>query len=127
MQRIVDESLRRGLLATHFVAGAVFAALVSACGSDNTTAPRALTEPPVAATQLGLSSAFDPYIFLVPTTDDAGANDDPDQSDLNSFTRADNVTSRLGGGGKARGQEPGGGDEATEGESALHLELLGLS
>jgi hypothetical protein len=49
----------------------------------------------VVATQFGLSTVFDPYLFLLPTTDDGGANDDPDQSDLNSFTRADNVSGKL--------------------------------
>ena len=96
MQRIVDETFRRGRFATWFAAAAFL--LLSACGTEKGVAPlapRAVTDPPVATTQLGLTSAFDPYIFLIPTTDDAGANDDPDQSDLNSFTRADNVSGRL--------------------------------
>jgi hypothetical protein len=36
------------------------------------------------------------FIFAGNTCDDAGANDEPAQSDLNCFSRADNVTGRLG-------------------------------
>jgi hypothetical protein len=43
-----------------------------------------------------LSSVFSTYTFLGFVTDDQGANDTPAQSDLNAFTRADNVTGFIG-------------------------------
>jgi hypothetical protein len=43
-----------------------------------------------------LSPVFDPYQFLGFVTDDQGANDTPAQSDLNAFTRADNVSGKIG-------------------------------
>ena len=43
-----------------------------------------------------LSAEFDDYQFLGFVTDDQGANDTPAQSDLNAFTRADNVSGKLG-------------------------------
>jgi hypothetical protein len=36
------------------------------------------------------------FIYLPPVCDDAGVNDVPEQSDLNCFSRADNVANRLG-------------------------------
>jgi len=45
---------------------------------------------------LSLSAEFNQYQFLGFVTDDAGANDTPSQSDLNAFTRADNVTGKIG-------------------------------
>ena len=70
------------------------AALVS-CNSDHTTGPRSIA-PEGTAKQLGLSSAFDGYVFLPFLVDVQGANDQPTQSDLNGFTRADNVSGKLG-------------------------------
>src|SRR5512138_333121 len=71
-----------------------FAALIS-CTSDSTTGPRSIV-PTGTAQQLGLSSAFDSYVFLPFLLDVQGANDQPAQSDLNGFTRADNVSGKLG-------------------------------
>jgi len=69
-------------------------ALVS-CTSDRATEPRFMA-PTITAKQLGLTSAFDAYVFLPFLLDVQGANDQPAQSDLNGFTRADNVSARLG-------------------------------
>jgi uncharacterized repeat protein (TIGR01451 family) len=99
MQRIVDETFRRGRLATQFVAGAFLLALASACGTDSAVAPtppRAVAEPQDALRLLELSAAFDAYAFAPLTKDDGGANDYSGQNDLNVFTRADNVTGYLG-------------------------------
>jgi uncharacterized repeat protein (TIGR01451 family) len=43
-----------------------------------------------------LSTEFDQYQFLGFVTDDQLANDTPAQSDLNAFTRADNVSGKIG-------------------------------
>jgi hypothetical protein len=43
-----------------------------------------------------LSSEFNQYQFLGFVTDTKGANDEPAQSDLNAFTRADNVSGKIG-------------------------------
>jgi len=66
------------------------------CSSDQSTAPRSLSPTTIAAKQLGLSSTFDSYLFLPFTLDVQGPNDQPSQSDLNGFTRADNITGKLG-------------------------------
>src|SRR4029079_5234515 len=42
-----------------------------------------------------LSAEFNQYQFLGYVLDDAGASDTPAQSDLNAFTRADNVTGKV--------------------------------
>jgi hypothetical protein len=100
MQRIVDETLRRGRLATQFVVGATLLTLVSACGSEKGVAP--IAPPGSISQEAGLQkltefgSIFDTYEFSLYTLDDAGANDDPAQSDLNKFARADNVTGKIG-------------------------------
>lgn len=49
-----------------------------------------------SAPQATLTSAFDAFQFLGFVLDDQGANDTPAQSDLNAFTRADNVSGRVG-------------------------------
>src|SRR5512146_2234649 len=71
------------------------AALIS-CTSDRATGPRSGLAPSIPAKQLGLSSAFDQYVFLPFLLDVQGPNDQPAQSDLNGFTRADNVAGKLG-------------------------------
>ena len=43
-----------------------------------------------------LSAEFNQYDFLGFVPDDAGVNDVPAQSDLNAFTRADNVSGKIG-------------------------------
>src|SRR5687768_7867587 len=43
-----------------------------------------------------LGVEFDQYQFLGFVKDDNGANDTPAQSDLNAFTRADNVANKIG-------------------------------
>jgi hypothetical protein len=43
-----------------------------------------------------LSSEFNQYQFLGFVLDQQGVNDEPSQSDLNAFTRADNVTGKIG-------------------------------
>lgn len=50
----------------------------------------------VGTPQAALTSAFDAYQFLGFVVDDQGANDTPAQSDLNAFTRADNVAGKIG-------------------------------
>jgi hypothetical protein len=74
---------------------ATLAALVS-CTSDRATEPRSAFAPSIPAKQLGLSSAFDQYVFLPFLLDVQGPNDQPAQVDLNGFTRADNVSGKLG-------------------------------
>jgi hypothetical protein len=54
-------------------------ALIS-CTSDRATEPR-LIAPTTTAKQLGLSSAFDQFLFLPFLLDVQGANDQPAQSD----------------------------------------------
>jgi hypothetical protein len=76
------------------IAAGALAALVS-CTSDHVTNPRSIA-PTAAVEQLGLSSAFDSYAFLPFLLDVQGANDQPAQVDLNGFTRADNVSGKLG-------------------------------
>ena len=96
MQPIVDETFRRGRFVTRFIAAACLLSLLTGCGSDS-TAPRTLQ--PQAADQQKLAefgSIFDAYEFSLYTLDDAGANDDPAQSDLNKFARADNVSGKIG-------------------------------
>jgi hypothetical protein len=97
MQPIVDETFRRGRFVTQFVAAACFLSLITACGTESSTAPRTLQ--PHSADEQKLTefgTVFDAYEFSLYTLDDAGANDDPAQSDLNKFARADNVNGMIG-------------------------------
>jgi hypothetical protein len=99
MRRIVFDTLNHARFVLRAVVATCLLLVFSACGADNkesATGPATAVEPGPVSVQLGLSELFDPYIFLVPTPDDAGAGDAPDQSDMNSFTRADNVAGRLG-------------------------------
>jgi hypothetical protein len=98
MRRIVFDALNHARFGVRPVIAASFLLVLSACGADDNGSATGLApvaEPGPVSVQLGLSELFDPYIFLVPTRDDAGAGDAPDQSDMNSFTRADNVAGRL--------------------------------
>ena len=71
------------------------AALVLASCSEDALAPG--TENNAAGTpRHSLSSEFDAYQFLGEVKDVGGANDVPAQSDLNAFTRADNVSGKVG-------------------------------
>ena len=88
---VVVGRIRRTGVRTLAVCG-VF--LVASCGEE-VLAPS--TENYSAGVPLAsLSAEFDPYQFLGFVKDDQGANDTPAQSDLNAFTRADNVTGKIG-------------------------------
>lgn len=65
-------------------------ALLASCSEP--IVPPADQPPAIGAPRFDLSPTFDPYEFLGFVPDDNGANDTPAQSDLNAFTRADNVT-----------------------------------
>ncbi|MGW8281862.1 MAG: DUF7507 domain-containing protein, partial [Gemmatimonadota bacterium] len=62
-------------------------------GCDGEWAP---TEPASEPAINGTSLASTGFQFLDPVCDDAGPNDVPEQSDLNCFSRADNVPGSLG-------------------------------
>jgi hypothetical protein len=67
--------------------------LLFTLGCDGEWSPtQPASEPAVDGTPLASSG----FIFLDPVCDDAGPNDVPEQSDLNCFSRADNVSGRLG-------------------------------
>src|SRR5215218_7721310 len=67
-----------------------------ACGDDAREATGPGTESfSTRAPLTTLGSEFNQYQFLGFVTDDQGANDTPAQSDLNAFTRADNVSGRI--------------------------------
>lgn len=63
-------------------------------GSRGVAAPGTLAA--TSSPRLALSSEFTSYEFLGWVKDDNGANDTPAQSDLNAFTRADNVAGKIG-------------------------------
>src|SRR5678816_501116 len=65
--------------------------LTSTCSDNPVTTQNQLPNVEVPRPQF-LSSAFNGFDFLGFVKDDQGANDTPAQSDLNAFTRADNVT-----------------------------------
>src|SRR5215217_3955900 len=68
-----------------------------ACGDDAREATGPGTESFSTRAPLAtLSSEFNQYLFLGFVLDDQGANDTPAQSDLNAFTRADNVAGKIG-------------------------------
>ncbi len=70
------------------------AAVLASCG-EQALAPDGGSYPggaPLAT----LTAEFNQYQFLGFVLDDQGANDTPSQSDLNAFTRADNVSGKIG-------------------------------
>jgi hypothetical protein len=84
---------RRAQLSLGF--GIVTSLVATSCSETPTTlgdVPTVEVVPPPAF----LSSEFNQYEFLGFVKDDAGANDTPAQSDLNAFTRADNVGGKIG-------------------------------
>lgn len=75
-------------------AGFCSALLLASCGeAPMTPQPEGYS---VGVPLAALSTEFDSYQFLGFVLDDAGANDTPSQSDLNAFTRADNVAGKVG-------------------------------
>ena len=81
----------RGTVVTALGLCAAF--VLASCGEEAIAPP---TENYSAGVPLlALSSEFDQYQFLGFVKDDQGANDTPAQSDLNAFSRADNVTGRV--------------------------------
>src|SRR4029079_17996493 len=83
----------RGLVAAGFSICSIF--LLARCSEGPlTTESEALSN---AHPRAALGDALTDFDFLQPAiTDVDGANDTPAQSDLNSFTRADNVTGWVG-------------------------------
>ena len=81
----------RGLLASF----CVLASFLSTTCSDPSVTPQDQPSEGIPRPQF-LSSVFDSYVFLGFVPDDQGVNDTPAQSDLNAFTRADNVTGYIG-------------------------------
>ena len=81
----------RSLVAASLV---VFVGAVLQSCSDSATNPRQEfnTRMPLAS----ISTSFSQFQFLGEVTDDGGVNDVPAQSDLNAFTRADNVPDTIG-------------------------------
>ena len=85
----------RGIGSLSRVFSSFFAAgllLFAACDGD-IWAP---TEPEPGAESNGTPLTSSHFLFLPPVCDDAGPNDVPEQSDLNCFSRADNVPGSLG-------------------------------
>ena len=91
----MSSSIRR--IRSRLVAGlGVCAALTLAgCGESPLVEPQKEGYSP-RVPLASLSTEFDAYQFLGFVLDDAGANDTPAQSDLNAFTRADNVSGKIG-------------------------------
>lgn len=88
-----QQSLRaRGLSAAGLGLSALF--LMASCGEPPSLPNNEPGAPGVP--RFSLSSEFDAYQFLGFVLDDQGANDVPAQSDLNAFTRADNVAGKIG-------------------------------
>ena len=75
-------------------AGFCAAFILASCGEEVLAPSTESYSPglPLAA----LSAEFNQYQFLGFVLDDQGANDTPAQSDLNAFTRADNVGGKIG-------------------------------
>ncbi|MGE5750009.1 MAG: hypothetical protein ACM31F_08605 [Gemmatimonas sp.] len=90
MPRAVNWIVRRLLTAL----GLSAAIILASCGEE-IIAPN-VEHFSVGAPLADFSSVFDQYQFLGFVLDDQGANDTPAQSDLNAFTRADNVTGKIG-------------------------------
>lgn len=79
----------------HLAAGFVCTLLILASCTEQPLTPK--NESYTAGVpRTALSSEFDQYEFLGFVLDDQGANDVPAQSDLNAFTRADNVSGKIG-------------------------------
>jgi hypothetical protein len=74
--------------------GVCAAFLLASCGEE-AIAPSVENYSP-GVPLLSLGTEFNQYQFLGFVLDDNGANDTPSQSDLNAFTRADNVTGKIG-------------------------------
>jgi hypothetical protein len=75
-------------------AGFCAAFILASCGEE-VLAPSTETYSP-GVPLAALSAEFNQYQFLGFVKDDQGANDTPSQSDLNAFTRADNVSGKIG-------------------------------
>jgi hypothetical protein len=67
--------------------------ILASCGEEVLSPPTENFSPGVPI--YTFSSEFAQYQFLDFVKDDAGANDTPAQSDLNAFTRADNVSGKI--------------------------------
>ena len=90
MPRVVSWIARRFVTAL----GLSAAIILASCGEE-------IIAPNVEHFSVGtplatFSTEFDQYQFLGFVLDDQGANDTPAQSDLNAFTRADNVSGKIG-------------------------------
>jgi hypothetical protein len=82
--------IRRSLLTA---IGLSAAFVLASCGEEVLSPPTESFSPGVPI--YSFSSEFNQYQFLDFVKDDQGANDTPAQSDLNAFTRADNVSGKI--------------------------------
>ncbi|HEX6576711.1 MAG TPA: hypothetical protein VF042_17205 [Gemmatimonadaceae bacterium] len=87
---VIVRSIRRS---SATALGLCAAFILASCGEE-VIAPSAENYSP-GVPLAALSSEFDQYQFLGFVPDDQGANDTPAQSDLNAFTRADNVSGKI--------------------------------
>src|SRR5688572_9214000 len=87
-----------GVLKGRFGAALGVVALIAVACSEETRHPVGPGDEGYSGIvpQAALGAEFNQYQFLGFVLDDAGANDVPAQSDLNAFTRADNVSGKIG-------------------------------